>query len=75
MRAIDGCASLLVRQGRRVAWMNVLGVDDGWQWQAGERSSRDSAEGIWVEGKAKTWAGAYRAGMRAAERLLGGIAP
>ncbi len=66
----SGSASFDTSQGKRLGWLNLtkdlkLPV---WHWEAGREN--DGVRFLVEHGKAKTWAEAYRRGMRAAERLL-----
>lgn len=74
MKTKSGHVSLTLEAGKKLASLYVqCGADigrDGWVWWV------DAAPSVWdgyrdaSAGKAKTWAGAYRAGMRCAERVL-----
>lgn len=71
MRVTEGSLRLEVAQGRKKAtvrvWVPRIG---GWMWAA---SRVVGPEELAKAGNAKSWATAYRAGMRAAERLLGKV--
>lgn len=68
VKATEGSLRLEVAQGRKRAtvrvWVPKFG---GWMWAASRVVGRDE---LVKAGNAKSWATAYRLGMRAAERLL-----
>lgn len=72
MKVHQGTASLVLVEGEKKAWLRLLNADGRWQWQASRRF--EDAE-VLCMGGAPTWAEAYRAGMRAAERLFRREAP
>jgi len=74
MRVTSGVVTLHASQGKRLATLYVqaghyYGRDEGWVWWVDSGGLPALAEGR--AGQAKTWAAAYRAAMRCAERVLG----
>lgn len=74
MKVTSGVVTLTVSQGKQLATFYVqaghyYGRDAGWVWWVEAEGLPALAEGR--AGQSKTWAGAYRAAMRCAERALG----
>lgn len=76
MKVASGNCAWCVRNGKREAFARVTSSLDeaSWGWSVYRDFKATDApplvDRVVKVGKAKTWAGAYRMSMRAAERLL-----